>query len=81
MDSCNPIQTGQAEMFSQLLSDSFPASSSETKARKTPHELDFSSTLILCLVSSDFYPVKLSGVNFIMGILVREMGSREKARS
>lgn len=64
-----------------LLPDSFPAPCPETKGRKPPEELNFTSTPILSSVSGAFRPVKHSGVIFVMGILVRETGSGEKARS
>lgn len=66
--------------LSQLLSDSFSALSSESKATKTSDEPDFRSALILYLVSNDFHPVKHRGVIFLMGILVRRVERRESKK-
>lgn len=54
----------------------------EKKARKTPDEPGCRSTLVLwsLLIFIPPFPVKYSGVIFVMGILVRGMGSGEQAR-
>lgn len=59
-----------------------PAPSPEKKARKTPDEPGCRSTVVLwsLLIFIPPFPVKYSGVIFVMGILVRGMGSGEQAR-